>query len=132
MDKKKKGELRLGDITTQGWVQLPSPGPVVHPKLSLKNHLISKNVSYTCVLINLHTTILVDDAALNETTTIRVSKKTAETLEHIREKLNAESLDEAIQSLIKKQRKSIIEKAFSADAGRIKPFSEGDRGEDRD
>jgi DNA-binding MurR/RpiR family transcriptional regulator len=84
------------------------------------------------VLINLHTTILVDDAALNETTTIRVSKKTAETLEHIREKLNAESLDEAIQSLVKKQRKSIIEKAFSADAGKIKPFSEGDRGEDRD
>ena len=84
------------------------------------------------MLINLHTTILVDDATLNETTTIRVSKKTAEMLEHIREKLNAESLDEAIQSLVKKQRKSIIEKAFSADEGRIKPFSEGDRGEDRD
>jgi hypothetical protein len=84
------------------------------------------------VLINLHTTILVDDAALNETTTIRVSKKTAETLEHIREKLNARSLDEAILSLVKKQRKSILEKAFSADEGRIKSFSEGDRGEDRD
>ena len=109
------------------------PAPVVAPtRLSLKNHLISKNVSYTCVLINLHTTILVDDAVLNETTTIRVSKKTAETLEHIREKLNAESLDEAIQSLVKKQRKSILEKAFSVDEGRIKPFSEGDRGEDRD
>jgi hypothetical protein len=83
------------------------------------------------VLINLHTTILVDDAALNETT-IRVSKKTAETLEHIREKLNARSLDEAILSLVKKQRKSILEKAFSADEGRIRSFSEGDRGEDRD
>jgi len=85
-----------------------------------------------CMLIYLYTVILSWVSCLNETTTIRVSKKTAETLEHIREKLNAESLDEAIQSLIKKQRKSIIEKAFSADAGRIKPFSEGDRGEDRD
>jgi DNA-binding MurR/RpiR family transcriptional regulator len=44
---------------------------------------------------------------LNETTTIRVSKKTAETLERLREKLNAESLDEAIQSLVKKQRKPV-------------------------
>jgi predicted CopG family antitoxin len=68
---------------------------------------------------------------LNETTTIRVSKKTAEALEHLREKLDAESLDEAIQSLIKKQRKTVLEKAFGADRDRIKPFSEKDRGEDR-
>jgi len=69
---------------------------------------------------------------LNETTTIRVSKKTAETLERLREKLNAESLDETIQALVKKQRKSILEKAFSLDQGKIKPFSEEDRGENRD
>ena len=69
---------------------------------------------------------------MNETTTIRVSKKTAQTLEHLRAKLNAESLDETIQSLVKKQRKSVIEEAFSLDNGKIKPFSEGDRGEDRD
>jgi predicted CopG family antitoxin len=69
---------------------------------------------------------------LNETTTIRVSKKTAETLERLREKLNAESLDEAIQALVKKQRKAVLEKAFSVDRDRIKQFSEGDRGEDRD
>jgi len=69
---------------------------------------------------------------LNETTTIRVSKKTAETLERLREKLNAESLDEAIQSLVKKQRKAVLEKAFSIDRDRIRPFSEEDRGEDRD
>jgi len=69
---------------------------------------------------------------LSETTTIRVSKKTAEVLERLREKLNAESLDEAIQALVKKQRKAALEKAFSIDSGRIKPFSEGDRGEDRD
>jgi predicted CopG family antitoxin len=69
---------------------------------------------------------------LNETTTIRVSKKTAEALERLKEKLNAESLDEAIQSLVKKQRKAVLEKAFSIDCDRIKPFSEEDRGEDRD
>ena len=69
---------------------------------------------------------------MSETTTIRVSKKTAEALEHLRAKLNAESLDETIQSLVKKHRKSVIEKAFSLDHGKIKPFSEGDRGEDRD
>ena len=69
---------------------------------------------------------------MNETTTIRVSKKTAQTLEHLREKLKAESLDEAIQSLIKKQRKTILEKSFGVDRDRIKPFSEEDRGENRD
>jgi predicted CopG family antitoxin len=75
---------------------------------------------------------VVGGSALNETTTIRVSKKTAEALERLKEKLNAESLDEAIQSLVKKQRKAVLEKAFSIDRDRIKPFSEEDRGEDRD
>lgn len=69
---------------------------------------------------------------MTETTTIRVSKKTAEALEHLREKLQADSLDEAIQSLIKKQRKSILERTYGIDRNRIKPFSEEDRGEDRD
>jgi hypothetical protein len=69
---------------------------------------------------------------LNETTTIRVSKKTAETLERLRAKLKAESLDETIQSLVKKQRKSILEQAFSIDQGSTQPFTEEDRGEDRD
>jgi len=69
---------------------------------------------------------------MKETTTIRVSKKTAETLENLREKLCVESLDEAIQSLVKKQRKAILQKSFGADHDRIKPFTEADRGEDRD
>ena len=68
---------------------------------------------------------------MTETTTIRVSKRTAEALENLKEKLNAGSLDEAIQSLIKKQRKTILQQTFGADRGRIKPFSEEDRGEDR-
>ena len=69
---------------------------------------------------------------MSESTTIRVSKKTAETLEHLREKLGAKSLDEAIQTLVKKQRKAILEKTFGIDCNRIKPFTEADRGEDRD
>ena len=87
---------------------------------------------YTCILISMYMSILYLWVSLTETTTIRVSKKTAEALESLRAKLNAESLDETIQSIVKKQRKSIIEKAFSLDQGRIRPFTEGDRGEDRD
>jgi DNA-binding MurR/RpiR family transcriptional regulator len=68
---------------------------------------------------------------VTETTTIRVSKKTAEALENIRENLKAESLDEAIQSLIKKQRKALLDQMFGAGRGKLTPFTEEDRGEDR-
>jgi hypothetical protein len=69
---------------------------------------------------------------LNETTTIKISKKTAEALERLREKLNAESIDEVLQFLFESQRRAILENGFSVDRGRIKPFSKGARGEDRD
>ena len=69
---------------------------------------------------------------MSETTTIRVSKKTAEALENLREKLKADSRDEAIQTLIRKQRKAILDRTFAIDQKRIKPFLEEDRGEDRD
>jgi len=68
---------------------------------------------------------------MSEATTIRVSKRTAETLETMRQKLKAESLDETIQILVKKQRKAILDNAFGIAQGRIKPFTEEDRGEDR-
>ena len=68
---------------------------------------------------------------MNETTTIRVSKKTAETLEHLREKLNAQNLDETIQLLVKKQRKAALDQGFGIAQNKIKPFTEADRGEDR-
>ena len=67
---------------------------------------------------------------MTKTKTTRVSKKTTETLEHLHEKLGPDSIDEAIQSLIKKQRKAILEKTFSADSSRIKSFLETDRCED--
>jgi hypothetical protein len=68
---------------------------------------------------------------LSETTTIRVSKKTAEALEGIRENLKAESIDEAIQSLIKRQRKAALEQMFGAGKEKLTRFTEEDRGEDR-
>ena len=68
---------------------------------------------------------------MNETTTIRVSKKTAETLEHLREKLNSRNLDDTIQLLVKKQRKAVLDQAFGIAKNQIKPFTEEDRGEDR-
>jgi hypothetical protein len=68
---------------------------------------------------------------MNESTTIRVSKKTVETLEHLREKLNAQNLDETIQLLVKKQRKATLDKAFGVAKNQIKPFTEDDSGEDR-
>ena len=68
---------------------------------------------------------------MSEATTIRVSKRTAETLENLREKLKAESLDETIQLLVKKQRKTVLDSAYGVARGRIKPFTEEDRGEDR-
>jgi hypothetical protein len=82
---------------------------------------------YACILV-----YLLGEFALNESTTIRVSKKTLEALEHLREKLDVDSLDEAIQSLVKRQRRTVLERAFKLDDGRIKPFTEEDRGEDRD
>jgi superfamily I DNA and RNA helicase len=61
------------------------------------------------------------------TTTIRVSKKTAETLENIREKFKAQTLDETIQLLVKKQRKATLNKGFGIAKNRIKPFTEAAR-----
>jgi hypothetical protein len=68
---------------------------------------------------------------LNDTTTIRVSKKTAATLESLREKLNAQNLDETIQLLVKKQRRTALNKGFGIAKNCLKPYSEADRAEDR-
>lgn len=68
---------------------------------------------------------------MSEVTTMRVSKTTLEMLERLKEKFKVGSLDEAIQALIRQQRKAAIDKAFGLDKDRIKPFTEEDRGEDR-
>jgi hypothetical protein len=69
---------------------------------------------------------------MGETTTIRVSKSTLKMLERLRQKLQASTLDEAIRLFIKMQSKKRLKEAFGIDDGKIKPFSEEDRGEDRD
>jgi hypothetical protein len=66
-----------------------------------------------------------------ETTTIRVSKKTAEALENVKENLNAKNLDDTIQSLLKDRRSMFLKQVRGIDRGKLKPFSEADRGEDR-
>ena len=68
---------------------------------------------------------------LSGVTTVRVSRDTLRMLEKFRDKLNAESLDEAIQILIMRQRRAVIDEIFGLDRGRLRPFTEEDRGEDR-
>ena len=68
---------------------------------------------------------------VTKSTTVRVSRNTLEMLERLRERMKAGTLDEAIKLLIVRQRKITIVQAFGLDRGRIKPFSEEDRGEDR-
>jgi len=68
---------------------------------------------------------------MSETTTIRVTKNTLKMLERLRQKLRAQTLDETIQLFIAQQRKQRIDETFGLDRGKIKPFSEEDRGEDR-
>ena len=80
---------------------------------------------YTCIII------YYCGDCLSEVTTMRVSKATLEMLERFKEKFKVGSLDEAIQALIRQQRKAAIDKAFGLDKDRIKPFTEEDRGEDR-
>ena len=68
---------------------------------------------------------------MSEATTIRVSRSTLNMLERLRKKFKVKSLDDTIKALIRQQRKVLIDKAFGLDKGRIKAFSEEDRGEDR-
>ncbi len=63
--------------------------------------------------------------------TIRVSQATLAMLENLRDKTNARSLDEAIQMLIRAQRHAVVAEAYGLDRGRVGPFVEEDRGEDR-
>jgi len=76
------------------------------------------------------TCILALDHNMSSTTTVKVSKATLSELEKLREQLNARSLDEAIRSLIKRHRLQLLQVALGADKGKIRAFTEEDRGED--
>lgn len=68
---------------------------------------------------------------MSKSTTVRVSKTTLEMLERLRNKMNAKTLDEAIRLFIARGRRMKIDEAFGLDKEKIKPFSEEDRGENR-
>jgi hypothetical protein len=66
-----------------------------------------------------------------ESTTVKVSKDTAKKLAVLQHRLHKATLDETIQTLVARHRRELIEESFGADKGRLHPFSERDRGEDR-
>ncbi len=66
-----------------------------------------------------------------ESTTVKVSKQTARKLSSLQRSLKTSSLDETVDLLVRQHRKELINESFGADKGKIKPFSEDDRGEDR-
>ena len=65
-----------------------------------------------------------------ESTTVKVSRQTARKLSSLQRSLKTKSMDETVDLLVRQHRKELIRQAFGADRGKIKPFSEEDRGED--
>lgn len=63
--------------------------------------------------------------------TIKTSRSTLEELEALREAWKAKSVEEVIRRFLKERRQRILEEIFGLDRGRVKPFTEEDRGEDR-
>ncbi len=45
--------------------------------------------------------------------------------------MKARSIDETVMALIKSHRRKILAGVFGVDKGRVKPFTDEDRGEDR-
>jgi predicted CopG family antitoxin len=66
-----------------------------------------------------------------ESTTVKVSRDTARKLTVLQRRLRKASLDETIRTLVARHRKDLVEEAFGADRGKVKAFSEANRGEDR-
>jgi len=66
-----------------------------------------------------------------DSTTIRISRSTLRMLERERQKMGVKSLDMVIRELVVRERKRVLEEVFGIDRGRVKPFTEEDRSEDR-
>lgn len=64
-------------------------------------------------------------------TTMRLSKRTLKELENLKERLHADTLEDVILHLLKEQRRRVIRSIFGKDVGKVSPFTEEDRGEDR-
>ena len=67
-----------------------------------------------------------------QSTTIRIKRDTLEMLGSLKERIGARSFDEVIRKLLMSYRKSLIERYFGIDRGRISRFSEENRLEDRE
>jgi len=66
------------------------------------------------------------------TTTIRVSRRTLQLLDELKERFDASSYEDVILRLVLEYRRRVVERYFGVDRGRIAGFSEEDRGEDRE
>ncbi len=64
-------------------------------------------------------------------TTVKISRDTLSNLERLKEEMKARSIDETVMALIKSHRRKILAGIFGVDKGRVKPFTDEDRGEDR-
>jgi predicted CopG family antitoxin len=63
--------------------------------------------------------------------TIKVSRSTLAELEALREAMKAKSVEEVIKRFLAERRRRLLEEVFGVDKGRLRPFTEEDRGEDR-
>jgi len=68
---------------------------------------------------------------MSSSTTVKVSRTTLTQLEKLREELKTDSLEDAIRALIRRHRSQALEKVFGVDKGKIKRFTQEDRGEER-
>jgi len=66
-----------------------------------------------------------------DSTTVKVSRETVRKLTALQRSLHTSSMDETIGILVKRHRKEILERLLGIDKGKISPFTERDRGEDR-
>ncbi len=64
-------------------------------------------------------------------TTLKVSRRTLKELEEIRRRTGTKSLEETLRFILNERKARYLKQAFGADKGRISPFTEVDRGEDR-
>ncbi len=65
------------------------------------------------------------------TTTVRVSPETVRELERFRETLHTRTADETIRALMRLKSREVLRATRGIDRGRLSPFREEDRGEDR-
>jgi len=69
---------------------------------------------------------------MKEDASVTLTKETLRMLDNLRETMKAKSLDEVIRTLIETEAQRVVTEARGLDRARVGPFTEEDRGEDRD